>query len=293
MVRTLTIRNLTLSAVAAALAAFAAVNATAADTRKETRLEIAPGGTLDIVDNYGSVTLHAGAGKQIIIASVLHSDKVETDQSVTSDKRRAALVVHAVTDQKPTAEEARVAYDITVPAGVSVTVSTATAPIMADGLSGDLSFSSETGQITVRNVTRSHVHVRGVTAPVSLNNISLGYVDVASSGGLVEMVDVAGPKISVGTTSGNISYRGDCSGAGEYNFTTHSGAIDVVLPETASFDLSARSVTGSVQNDFPLTQKAHTTFVPQTGRSFAGTSNSGSSSVELQSFSGRIRVKKQ
>jgi hypothetical protein len=58
-------------------------------------------------------------------------------------------------------------------------------------------------------------------------------------------------------------------------------------------DLSARSTTGAVENDFPLQEKSHNSFVPKQGRSFAGTSNSGSSSVELQSFSGKIRVKKQ
>ena len=74
---------------------------------------------------------------------------------------------------------------------------------------------------------------------------------------------------------------------------THSGMIDVTLPESASVDLTARSINGLVQNDFPLQAKAHTPFVPKSGSSFAGTSNSGLSSVELQSFSGRIRVKKQ
>jgi DUF4097 and DUF4098 domain-containing protein YvlB len=283
--------------VAAGLLVWGAMQATAQnlpqEARKEVRLEILPGGTLTVIDNYGSVILRGGAGRQVIVSSVVHSPKVESDQSVTADKRRGEVVAHAVSQQKPSADEARVDYQITVPSGVAVTVTTATAPISADGLSGDLNFSSDTGQITVRNVARSHIYVRGVTAPVTLANINLGHVEVTSAGGAVELVDVAGPKVSVGTTSGNISYRGDCSGAGGYTFTTHSGAIDMVLPESASFDLAARSVSGSVQNDFPLTQKAHTAFVPQPGRSFAGTSNAGSSSVELQSFSGKIRVKKQ
>ena len=287
-----------LTAIAGALIAGGAVSATAQETakpdsRKEARLDVVPGATLNIVNSYGSVSLRGGSGKQVVVTSVLHSGKVETDQSTTADKRRATVIAHALSEQKPTPEEARVDFEITVPSGVTVTVETSTAPISADGLNGDLNFSSDTGQITVRNVARSHVHIRGVTAPVSLTNINLGHVEVTSSGGAVELVDVVGPKVYVGTTSGNISYRGDCSGAGDYNFTTHSGAIDLILPETASFDLSARSATGSVQDDFPLTQKTHTTFVPQAGRSFAGTSNSGSSSVELQSFSGKIRVKKQ
>ena len=116
-------------------------------------------------------------------------------------------------------------------------------------------------------------------------------VDIQSTGGTVQLKNVNGQRVAVGTTSGNIDYQGDCSGGGNYILTTHSGAIDVTLPATASVDLSARSTTGAVENDFPLQQKPHTSFVPQQGRSFAGTSNSGSSSVELQSFSGKIRVK--
>jgi hypothetical protein len=52
-------------------------------------------------------------------------------------------------------------------------------------------------------------------------------------------------------------------------------------------------VSGSVENDFPLQKKVHSSFVPQPGRSFIGTANSASSSVELRTFSGTIRVKKQ
>jgi DUF4097 and DUF4098 domain-containing protein YvlB len=267
--------------------------AATADTRKESRFEVAPGGTVNVVNNCGSVTLHGGPGRQVVVAYVTHSDKIEVDESTTSDKLRLEVRTHAVGEQRPTADETRVEYDITVPAGIAVTVNTATAPITADGLTGDLTLSSDTGQITVRNVSKVHVHVRGVTAPVTLSSINNAHVEVTSSGGAVQLADVSGPFVSVGTTSGNITYRGNCSGGGDYSLTTHSGAIDVTLPETASFDVSARSVSGLVQNDFPLQQKSHTTYVPKAGSSFTGTSHSGSSSVELQSFSGRIRVKKQ
>ena len=260
---------------------------------KETRLEIAPGGTVNVVNNAGSVSLKSAGGPQVVVAYSVHSNKVEVDQESTADKRRIEIRTHALPDQNPTAEEAKVDYRITVPAGVSVTVTTATAPITADGVSGDITLSSDTGAITANNVARSHLHVRSVAGTVNLNNVVLGHVDVTSSGGAVQLVNVTGPKVNVGTGSGNITYQGDCSGGGDYLITTHSGSIDVTLPETASVDLTARSVSGSVQNDFPLQAKKHPAFVPKSGSSFAGTSNSGSSSVELRSFSGRIRVKKQ
>ena len=268
--------------------------AVANDTRSEAHLDIAPGGTVNVVNSAGSVNLHSGNGRQVLVVITSRSPKIEVDQNTTPDKKRVEVLTHAKPDQKPTTEEARVDFDISVPAGVSVTVSTATAPITVDGITGEMaSLSSDTGQITVRNLSKVHVHVRSVTAPVNLAAIDGGDVEITTAGGAVQMANVSGPMVNVGTTSGNITYQGDCSGGGAYKLTTYSGVIDVTLPETASVDLSARSVSGEVKNDFPLQQKAHTSFVPKSGSSFAGTSLSGSSSLELQSFSGRIRVKKQ
>jgi DUF4097 and DUF4098 domain-containing protein YvlB len=265
----------------------------AGQTRKEMRLEIAPGGTINIVNHGGSVNLKSGAGNHVVVAYTAHSPKVEVDETSTANHRRIEIRTHVLPEQKPATEEGKVDYEITVPAGISVTVNTSTAPITVDGLRGELSLSSDTGHVTVHNVAHSLLRVRGVAAPVSLSNITGGHVDVATISGAVQMTDVTGPKVTVATTSGNIEYHGDCSGVGDYLMTTHSGNIELTLPPTASVDLMARSVSGQVENDFPLQEKAHPSFVPRAGSSFAGTSNSGSSSVELQSFSGRIRVKKQ
>jgi len=268
-------------------------SACSAEIRKEAKIDIASGGTLNIVNGAGSVTLHSGSGHQVLATYIVHSDKVEVDQNLSADKQRVELRTHALAGQQPTAEEARVDYDVTVPAGISVNVTTTSAPIAADVINGDIGLSSETGQISVHNASKSHVQVRNMTAPVILTDVSLTRVDIQSAGGAVQLKNVTGQRISVGTTSGNIEYHGDCSGGGDYLLTTHSGAIDVTLPPYASVDLTARSTNGSVENDFPLQEKTHNSFVPMQGRSFAGTSNSGSSSVELQSFSGKIRVKKQ
>jgi DUF4097 and DUF4098 domain-containing protein YvlB len=265
----------------------------AADTRKEARLDIATGGTVNIVSGGGSISLHSGSGHQLLVAYTLHSAKVEVDQNASANKQRVELIAHALPGEKPTADEARVDYDVTVPAGVSVNVSTTSASITADGVNAEIGLSSETGQITVHNIAKSHVRVRSMTAPVNLKDVTMSRVDIQSTGGAVQLSNVTGQRVSVGTTSGNIEYLGDCSGGGDYILTTHSGAINVTLPATASVDLTARSTTGQVDNAFPLQQKTHNSFVPQQGRSFAGTSNSGSSSIELQSFSGKIRVKKQ
>jgi Putative adhesin len=267
--------------------------ASAADSTRQAKLTIAPGGVVSIFNDAGSVVLHQGNGHQVLVRTTTHSDKIEVDANGTPEGKRVEVRVHPLSQQRPTTDESKVDCDITVPAGVSITVSTATAPITVDSLNADLALSSDTGAVTVRNAGNSHISIRSVGSPVVISNVTGGYLEITSSGGSVQLTNVTGPRVQVGTASANISYQGDFAGGGSYILTTHNGEIDVTLPATASVDLTARSISGSVENDFPLQNKSHMTFDPTQGRSFAGTSNSGSSSVELESFSGKIRVKKQ
>src|SRR5947209_343913 len=248
------------TAVFAAFSTLLVAIAAANDSQNSVRIRIAPGGLVNIVNNSGSVTLHPGNGQQVVVNATRHSDKIEVDSNGMPDGRRVEIRTHVISQQRLSTDESKVEYDIAVPAGVSVTVSTATAPITVENLNSDLSLSSDTGRITVKNVVNTHIHVRSVAAPVTLTNVTDAHVEVTSSGGAVQLESVSGPRVTIGTTSGDISYRGDCSGGGVYSITSHSGAIEVALPQNASVDLTARSVTGSVENDFPLQQKPHMTF---------------------------------
>src|ERR1700730_620311 len=115
--------------------------AMASDSRNPVKLNIAPGGVVNIVNNNGSVTLHPGGSQQVIVNATSHSDKIEVDSNSTPDGKRVEILTHVLSQQKLSADESKVDYDITVPAGVSVTVSTATAPITIENLNSDLSLS--------------------------------------------------------------------------------------------------------------------------------------------------------
>jgi hypothetical protein len=106
------------------------------------------------------------------------------------------------------------------------------------------------------------------------------------------MVSVTGPLVAVTSTTGKITYNGDFGIGGDYKMSTHTGNIEALVPEEASVDVTARSVRGEVENDFPLRPKSHTTFLPQKGRSFVGTAGQAASSVLLRTFSGKILLKK-
>ncbi len=266
-----------------------AVAAYAADKRKEFHYTVAPGVSVVVTNESGPVNVKGSAGHQVVIVATTHSDKVEVDCAQTGNRIQAST--HFL--QRADGPDGRVDYQVLVPADARVTVRAPSGPITAEKLRGDVSVEGDAAQVDVRDVKNAHVHVRTISGPVTLGNINNGHVEITSLSGNVQLEAVSGPKVAVNTAKGSIRYNGDFGEGGDYMLVNHSGDIDVTLPAFASVDLSARSITGSVENDFPLQQKPHSSFVPSPGRSFAGTSNTGASSVQLRSFSGKIRVKKQ
>ncbi len=80
---------------------------------------------------------------------------------------------------------------------------------------------------------------------------------------------------------------------GDALFVIGSGEIEVLCPFSASFELSAKTVKGKLENTFLLTPKRHASTPFASSNSLLGTHNTGSATVELTSFSGRIRVRPQ
>jgi DUF4097 and DUF4098 domain-containing protein YvlB len=260
----------------------------AADT-KEFRYNVGPNSSVTVINEFGPVSVKGVSGHQVLITAKPHSKKVEIDAGQTGD--RIDITSHQL--EKASESDATVDYEISVPADASVTVRAPSGPITAQHLLGDVVVEGDAAKINVSDVRNAHVHARTVTGPITLANIVNGHVEVTSVNGDVQLTNVDGRKVSVNTTKGNIRYAGDFGSGGSYMLVNYSGDIEVVMPPSASVDLSARSVNGKVEQDFPLQQKIHPSFNIDTSRSFAGTSNSGASSVRLRSFSGKIRVKKQ
>jgi DUF4097 and DUF4098 domain-containing protein YvlB len=264
-------------------------NAWAAGGSKTFTYNAPAGSSVTVTSPFGGVSVQpANSAHQVVITATTHSDKVEVDSGQMGGRIEAQT--HFL--QKADENEGRVDYVVSLPPDINLVVRAASGPIQIKGISGEVTLEGDAAQVDVRNLSQGHLHVQTLNGPVTLANVH-GYVQVVSTAGKVQLSDVTGPKVSVNTTAGDISYEGDFGGSGQYSLSSHTGAIDVLLPATASVDLDARTVRGSVENDFPLQQKTHPTYAYVTGRSFAGTSNSGSSSVQLRSFSGKIRVKKR
>ena len=264
--------------------------ASPAQTRKDMKYSVGPGASVTVTNDYGPVTVHTAAGSQVSAAATLRSDQYEIDQ--THSGSRVEFVTHPL-QQKPTGDAARVDFELTVPPDCAVTIHSSSGPVTIEKVRGDVNVDGDAANIDVHDVGNGHVHLRTLKGTVTLSNVTNGHVEITSVSGPVVLNNVSGPNVEINTTTGKIQYTGLFSNNGDYQFTTHSGDIELRVPANASIDFSARSVNGKVESDFPFQPKQHTPYAVTKGSAFAGTSNSGSSAVQLRSFSGTIRVKKQ
>ena len=261
-----------------------------AESKREYRFAVGPKARVSVLNRFGPVSVRPASGNQVTVTVVEHSDKVEVDQEQTGN------LIHIRTHLLPgaDAESGRVDYEVSVPADTSVTLNASTGPLRVEKIGGDVTVEASAAPVEVRDISKNvHVHIRTMNGPVTLANIQGGHIEINSVSGDVSLSQVSGPLVQISSTSGKISYDGDFGAGGEYSFVSHSGDILANIPPTASFDVTARSVHGAVENDFPFEPKAHTSFAVVPGSSFAGTIGKAASSVVLRTFSGKIRLKKR
>jgi len=280
-------RRSRVSALVVVMVLVAAVFA-AAETRKELRFKVHRRTSVSVTNQFGPISVKPSAGKEVLVNAILHSDKAEIDES--HSRNRVSVTTHLLPGAD--ANTGRVDYEVLVPADASVTLHSATGPLRAEKLHGDVILEGNTANVDVRDLSNGHVHIKTLNGPVTLTNITDGHVEITSVSGEVALNSVSGPLVHVNSNSGRIVYDGDFGGGGEYSLMTHTGDIEATAPSYASIDVVASSTQGKVVNDFPL-QPAHSSFAAKAGTAFAGTMGKAASSVKLLSFSGKIHLKKR
>ena len=139
-------------------------------------------------------------------------------------------------------------FTVSVPAGIVFAGQTVNGDMEAEGLRGDVEVSSVNGSVRV------------------------------STTGLAEASTVNG---SVSATLGRADW------VGEAEFTTVNGGITLTLPAGANTEVSAETVNGDLDTDFPLTVTGR--FGP---RRFRGTIGNGGRTLHLTTVNGSIRIRK-
>ncbi|HJY86533.1 MAG TPA: hypothetical protein VKE24_06805, partial [Candidatus Acidoferrales bacterium] len=116
-----------------------------------------------------------------------------------------------------------------------------------------------------------------------------------SISGNVRLVEPQLTSVRVQTSSGNIFFDGNFLSQGIYILKNYSGLIEVRFADTDSFDLSANSLYGHVENQAKVKPDTHGLHRPPArfAKGLFGTVNEGHAKVELSSFNGTIKILKR
>jgi DUF4097 and DUF4098 domain-containing protein YvlB len=121
-----------------------------------------------------------------------------------------------------------------------------------------------------------------------------GRIEVSSISGNFRLTDLRSYQVRAQTSKGNILFSGEFLPNGMYELKNYTGVIEVRFSPGDSFDLSATSLKGKVNNEAKLSPPTHQQhFYSKFNNSLFGSFNSGRAKVELSSFDGTINILKR
>lgn len=182
--------------------------------------------------------------------------------------RRAADPCHRDTDWNGNGKQNDTSVEILVrlPAGLAADLKTVSGDVTGSRLSGTLDVGTVSGDLDLTDV-------RGES------------LDAASVSGDVRLDRVTVRDVSAETVSGNVTFVGPVDGGGSYDFKTLSGDVTVTLPREPDAKMSAVTFSGDLKSDFPVSPAGR-----RHRNRFSATWGTGTAQMDLESFSGNIRI---
>src|SRR5713101_1851320 len=157
----------------------AGVASAAGVVRKDLHFKVGKHSMISITNQYGPIVVKAGTPHQVLVTAILHSDKVEIDQSKSGN--RIGLVSHLLPGADATS--GTVEYEIQVPVDANVTLQSETGPIHVEKLRGDVTIEGSNAAIDALDCANGHVHIKTLNGAVNLTNIHDGHIEIVSMGG--------------------------------------------------------------------------------------------------------------
>jgi hypothetical protein len=113
-------------------------------------------------------------------------------------------------------------------------------------------------------------------------------VDVATIGGALDVAAAGVMRGQFGSVSGDIRYAGTPSAGAIFDFSNHSGGVEIALPSNASAAVMLSSVAGVIENGF-----AHVRPISTSPHAIRLSLGRGEAQLTVRSFKGVIRLRPQ
>lgn len=256
------------------------------------RRQAARDGTVKITNAVGTVRVTGWDRDTVWVAGRLGSTADRLEFSTTDRETRIRVVLPS--DSHVLAGSL---LEIRVPRGSHIAARTSAADIDVKDVDGAVDLESVSGSITVTGHPRM-VYAESAGGDVLIDAISKvvraksvdGRVKVLQARGYLEVSTVSGGAEVQGrgiwegeitSVTGDIAFSGDFDPSGSFYFESHSGTIELRLPDDISADFDVMSLKGgAIQNEFASTER----------RSFS--TGGGGTQLRIKSFKGKVKLLK-
>jgi DUF4097 and DUF4098 domain-containing protein YvlB len=165
--------------------------------------------------------------------------------------------------------------------GSGVRAHSGSGEINIEGVKGAVYARAGSGSISARNIAGGFDGETG-SGHISLEQTGAGSVRAETGSGGLELRNVHG-SLQAQAGSGNVKAEGEATG--EWRVHTGSGSVELRLPQTASFELSARTGSGSINLSHSVTVQGTVS-----RKEVHGKAGNGGVPVQVETGSGNIVI---
>jgi DUF4097 and DUF4098 domain-containing protein YvlB len=285
-----------LAAVVLALGSTAAAQTRASRAPDTDRsVPVTKGLRLSVVNNAGEVVIKSW-NQDSVRVQARHSSRVtveiQTNNNIVNIRHNASGPSQSID------------YEISAPAWMPirvtgqflfVSIEGVQSEVYAETVSGDIVVKGGSGFVTAKSI-QGEVIVEDAKGRISATTVNegiritgaTGELALDSTNGDVTMTRVDAKSVEVGTVNGNIRFEGTMANAGQYRFATHNGNITMVLPEATNATFTVRTYNGDFNSNLPTKAVGEI----RRGRRATYTLGNGGAEVELETFSGSVRLRR-
>lgn len=225
-----------------------------------------------------------------------HAGRVEVRTMPIKSSRRASILLSITAPATLTVDARLMSGDIAL-AGLAgdARLETMSGDLVARELAGLSSAKTMSGDITLTGCTsKSELSVATVSGDVTASRVKAPSCDVGSVSGDLGLHEFACERAVVRSVSGNVGYGGPLARGGRYEFKSHSGDVRLALDGKTGFVLEARTYSGSLRSELPLSTRSSTGEEGGSSRrTLHGVVGDGSAEVSVTTFSGDVTVVKK
>jgi DUF4097 and DUF4098 domain-containing protein YvlB len=197
---------------------------------------------------------------------------------------------------------------IKVPVGASLDLSAVSANIDVTGIRGAAKIEAESvsGEVSVRSTQTDRLDISSVSGDVIFDGEAAradaetvsGDLRLTGVSGDVSVETVSGSAIVRAATvsefdgssvSGDIDFDGALAADGRLDVESMSGDVSITLPAATGGRVSAESFSGRLRNDFGIAVEDE----DGPGSTMNGKIGNGAASIEIESFSGDVDLRKR